>query len=410
MTLERLRDAPDALIENYASFLAREGATEEIGIVSPSAWSCTHGVERWRSDCGCRMAYEHPTSQAWRTPLRDAMSWLTTSCHALFDRDAPTLLRDPGDALGGYGSVIGAGPAAAQAYAAAVVRPGLSSEERIRAAELLEMERGALRTLTSCAWFFDDIGGLEPLQVLRYAAWVISLGGAEAHMLEEGFTRRLAPAESNVTTLGTGRDIYLLRARPLLLPQARIAAGLAAARRYAPDAAESLAWKLEGADDALTLTNRRTGRAYHFSVSLECEGLSLLATVRSPLLDSPVALPLADLPERQREGIAEVLRGRVLARLLSAGERLALARGDALRPVVRQALVRHVGLLGDGRGAEVQKDLSELLQLLEQLGQAVPFEVQSLFYRIWRAGDPGDRGMALLANRMGFVTERAGPA
>jgi len=410
MTLERVRSEPGVIIDNFASFLARHGAQEEVRLVAPSAWSCTHGVERWRSDCGCRMAHDQPTNQRWRTPLRDAVSWLTECCQALFDRDAPALLQDPAAAVAGYGGVIGAGSEAVRAYVLGAAKPNLSPEALVRAGELLEMERGALRTLTSCAWFFDDIGGLEPLQVLRYAAWVIALGGAEAHMLEEGFTRWLATAESNVRALGTGRDIYLLRARPPQPPPARIAAGLAAARAVAPEAATSATWSLEGRDEELRLANRRTGRHYNLSVSLERSGLALLATVRSPLLDSPVALPLADLPERQREAVAEVLRGETLARLLSAEERAALDRGDRLRPVVRRALLRHVAELAVDRSERTRQDVIDLLLMLEQLGQAVPFEAQTLFYRIWRSGDVNDAAMAELAGRMGFVTEHAGPA
>ncbi|MEO8139775.1 MAG: DUF3536 domain-containing protein [Gemmatimonadota bacterium] len=410
MTLERVREAPGAVIENFASFLAKHGAEEAVRLIAPSAWSCSHGVERWRSDCGCRMSQDPPTNQRWRTPLRQAVGWLTETCHTLFDRDAPALLRDPAAALAGYGAVIGADAEAVRSYIHAAAKEGLPAEARIRAGELLEMERGALRTLTSCAWFFDDIGGLEPLQVLRYAAWVIELGGSEAHMLEEGFTRRLADAESNTRALGTGRDIYLLRARPFQPPPARIAAGLAAARRVAPEAASSATWVLAGEDEALRLTNLRTGRYYGLSISLECAGLALLANVRSPVLDSPVALALADLPERQRDAITEVLRGESLARLLSPPERGALERGDALRPVVRRALQRHVAELATDQSAGARQEVTELLLMLEQLGQAVPFEVQTLFYRIWRAGDTNDTGMAELASRMGFVSEHSGPA
>src|SRR5438552_11958287 len=38
------------------------------------------------------------------------------------------------------------------------------------AERLMEMERGVLRSMTSCGWFFDDIAGIEARQVLRYAA------------------------------------------------------------------------------------------------------------------------------------------------------------------------------------------------------------------------------------------------
>ncbi len=402
MMLERVREAPSATIENFASFLARHGVHHEVRLVAPSAWSCAHGVERWRSDCGCRIAPDRPTNQRWRTPLREAVAWLTAQCHDLFDRDASRLLRDPQEALASYGSVIGAGPKAVRQFGRAAARVSLDEGEMVRATELLEMERGALRTLTSCAWFFDDIGGIEALQVLRYAAWVIGLAGPDAAFLEEGFTRRLAQAESNVPTLGTGRDLYLEHARPDLPRPVRIAAGLAAARAIAPEAATSHAWLIEGPDDALALSNARTGRQYTVRVEYERDGLGLRLTARSVLLEAPVALRLEDLPERQRNAIASVLRAEVLRRVLTREEHEALDRGDELRPVIRHALARRVRSLADDHGEEARHDVRDLLTILEQLGQAVPFEVQTVFYRIWQNQLRDDPEMIALAQRLGF--------
>jgi Domain of unknown function (DUF3536) len=364
-------------------------------------------VERWRSDCGCRMAPDQPTNQRWRAPLREAIGWLTSACHEIYDSDAPRLLRDPEAALAGYGAVIGAGAEAVRQYGGTVAKGTVSDEQLVRATELLEMERGALRTLTSCAWFFDDISGLEALQVLRYAAWVIELAGRDAMFLEEGFTRRLAMAESNVRTLGSGQDIYLHRARPRLPPPVRVAAGLAAARAFVPEAAGSPAWLLEGPDDALVLTNRRTGRRYQLRAELEQAGLELRITVRSSLLETPVALVLADLPDRQRAAIAAVFRGEALERLLNGQERVALARGEELRPVIRHALARRVRALTRDPADPARRDVMELLLILEQLGQAVPFEVQTVFYRLWQPGGAEDPGMVELARRLGFVTGEA---
>jgi hypothetical protein len=401
-TLERLREAPGVTVENYASFLARHGVEHEVTLIAPSSWSCPHGVERWRSDCGCRMAPDQPTNQRWRTPLRDAIAWLTSACHEIYDSDAPRLLRDPEAALAGYGTVIGAGAEAVRQYGGTVAKGTVTEEQLVRATELLEMERGALRTLTSCAWFFDDISGIEALQVLRYAAWAIGLAGPDALFLEEGFTRRLALAESNTRTLGNGRDIYLYRARAHLPPPVRIAAGLAAARAFVPEVAASPAWLLEGPDDSMVLTNRRTGRRYQMRAELEHNGLDLRVTVRSSLLEAPVALGLGDLPDRQRVAIAAVLRGEALERLLSAP-----ARGEELRPVIRRALARRVRALTRDPADPARRDVIELLVILEQLGQAVPFEVQSVFYRVWQAGAAEDPGMLELARRLGFATGRA---
>jgi len=84
---------------------------------------------------------------------------------------------------------------------------------RARARELLDLERNALRMFTSCGWFFDDIAGLESVQILRYAARAIELAGADAPRLEAGVLGRLARAEANEPGAGTGRDVYLSRVK-----------------------------------------------------------------------------------------------------------------------------------------------------------------------------------------------------
>jgi alpha-amylase/alpha-mannosidase (GH57 family) len=76
-----LRDRSDARFESFASFLAREGAHHGARLVAPSAWSCAHGVDRWRLDCGCRADPSAEMSQAWRAPLRGALEWLARGLH-----------------------------------------------------------------------------------------------------------------------------------------------------------------------------------------------------------------------------------------------------------------------------------------------------------------------------------------
>ncbi|MDZ4864883.1 MAG: DUF3536 domain-containing protein [Gemmatimonadota bacterium] len=407
-TLNQLRDRPGIRVENFAAFLAREPATHPVTLVAPSSWSCSHGVERWRSDCGCRINQSQPPSQAWRAPLRDALGWLTAECHAIYDRESPAVLQDPASALDGYGAVIGAGADAVRTYVAEVARTDADAAGRVRAAELLELERGALRSLTSCAWFFDDLGGIETLQVLRYAAWAISLSGAGAGALESGLTARLAPARSNQRSLGTGKDLYLGMARPVTPHQTRIAAGLAAARRLAPEAATTPAWAIDGPDHRLRLTNRRTGHEEHLALVLTEAELDLSIVVASALTEEPVTLTLVELPERQREAVGGALRARCLEILLDAEERLVLGRGDALRPVVRHALVRRVRLLANEQSEVAERAVVLLLTILEQLGQTVPFEVQTLFYPIWRRSAGADPGITALARCMGFDVRTSG--
>ena len=62
--------------------------------------------------------------------------------------------------------------------------------------------------MTSCGWFFDDIGGLEARQVLRYAAHTIALTGPDAERLRDGFAAQLGDARSNDPSLGLAADIF----------------------------------------------------------------------------------------------------------------------------------------------------------------------------------------------------------
>jgi hypothetical protein len=174
--LQRLSDGPGARIRNLAHALAAHPALEDLELVAPSSWSCTHGIERWRADCGCRVDPSGTASQQWRAPLRAAVDWLGHEIHALYQQQGAALPGGPWvfrDAAGGAGPVPGADPAATR---------------------LVEMERGALRAQTSCGWFFDEVDGLEVRRVLRYAAYTIGLTGPEAPRLEAGFSERLGPA------------------------------------------------------------------------------------------------------------------------------------------------------------------------------------------------------------------------
>jgi alpha-amylase/alpha-mannosidase (GH57 family) len=185
--LDRLARRPDAEIENFASLLARAPASESVALVTPSSWSCVHGVERWRDDCGCRIT--PGTQQRWRAPVREAVDWLAGEVHALFAREAAPLVGDAWDARDAAGGTPLPGPAG-------------------RAAELLEAERSVLRAFTSCGWFFDDFAALEGRMVLRYAARAVALAGADSPRLEAGFVERLAPAVSNDPAMGTAADVY----------------------------------------------------------------------------------------------------------------------------------------------------------------------------------------------------------
>jgi len=174
--LYRLQRSDKLALTNFAAALAAHPAAETVNIVEPTSWSCAHGVERWRSNCGDRIEQSVPPHQEWRAPLRAAIDWLAAEVHGIYERDSRNV---PG------------GPWAFRDAAGAIGPPPPLVNGNGDAARLIEMERDVLRSMSSCGWFFDDIAGIEARQVLRYAAHAIALAGAESARLEAGFIEKL---------------------------------------------------------------------------------------------------------------------------------------------------------------------------------------------------------------------------
>ena len=187
--IRRLQQSGKVQVTNFAAALAKSPPATTVDLVEPTSWSCPHGVERWRSACGCKVHTDRPSQQDWRTPLRFGVEWLAHEVHGIYDREGRDL---PG------------GPRAFL-EAAGATGPVRGDENTAR---LIEMERGVLRAMSSCGWFFDDIAGLEGRQVLRYAAHAISLAGAESARLEAGFIAQLGAARSNDPAAGSAADVF----------------------------------------------------------------------------------------------------------------------------------------------------------------------------------------------------------
>ncbi|MCK9239821.1 DUF3536 domain-containing protein [Desulfocurvus sp.] len=199
--LEQAQADPSVRLTNFAAHLAAHPPVRLVRLHEPSSWSCAHGVERWRADCGCHTG-DHPGwNQAWRAPLREALCALKERLDAHYAQAAPALLRDPDAGLRDYGQVI-ADPARRDAFAAAHLAPGLDPAARQRAWDLLAMQRHALASFASCAWFFDDLDRIEPVNALTNALRACELAGRTevpggAQGLEAGLEQALAQARSN---------------------------------------------------------------------------------------------------------------------------------------------------------------------------------------------------------------------
>jgi alpha-amylase/alpha-mannosidase (GH57 family) len=218
-----------AELTNYGEFLERFPPTHEAQILEPSSWSCAHGVERWRSDCGCRTGGLPGWTQAWRGPLREALDWLRDELARRFEERGARLLRDPWAVRDDYIEVIlDRSPAVVDAFLARHGTRPLQPAERQTALKLLEMQRFCQLMYTSCGWFFDELSGIEPVQILQYASRAAQLcEEVFGEDLEPELLRRLERARSNVAEHRDGRLIYEKQVRPARVTPGKVAAHFA---------------------------------------------------------------------------------------------------------------------------------------------------------------------------------------
>ncbi len=194
----------------YGRFLALHPPEWQVEIAEETSWSCAHGVERWRSDCGCRM--DGRTNQAWRRPLRRAFDDLGERLALAYEREAGRLLHDPWAARNASLELTldPSDRAREKFFSEQAARP-LDRAERLRALGLLEMQRAAVLMFASCGWFFDDVRGLETEQILRFAGRAIELGERLCgESFEAPFLAELSQAKSNDPASGfpDGAAVY----------------------------------------------------------------------------------------------------------------------------------------------------------------------------------------------------------
>jgi len=211
--IEEIERDPEVSLTNYGQYLETHPATRAVRIAESSSWSCSHGVERWRADCGCSSGRHPGWSQVWRAPLRAGLDWLRDQLIPRFETAGSQLLNDPWLARDQYIEVVlGGSP---DVFLDRHARRELGSGEREEALELLEIQHRAMLMYTSCGWFFDDIAGLEAVLVLRHAGRVVDLTRRVLGVdLEPGFLAIIGEAESNLGE--SGREIYLREVAPFL--------------------------------------------------------------------------------------------------------------------------------------------------------------------------------------------------
>lgn len=201
-------------VTNYGAYLDNNPPEFEVEINNGpndegTSWSCPHGAGRWLRDCGCSTGGEAGWNQSWRAPLREALDYLRDENVAHFEATRDDLFIDPWKARDDSIALVLNQRESREKFLFDRAGRWLSAEEQSRALTYLELQRMLLLMYTSCGWFFNDISGIETLQILRYAARAIDLmEQLSLPPARERFLEMLGQARSNRDELGTGADIF----------------------------------------------------------------------------------------------------------------------------------------------------------------------------------------------------------
>jgi hypothetical protein len=199
-----------AKITIYGEYLEKYPPADEVEIYENSSWSCSHGVERWRTNCGCNYGRYPSGKQEWRSPLREAMNWLRDRLAEVYETRTRQLVADVWEVRDKYISVINDRSAEnMEKFITETAGSELDFSEKVEFLKLLEMQRNSMLMFTSCGWYFDDICGIETVQIMQYASRAIQLAKETDNKdFETEFENILQKAPTNLREYPTGRDAY----------------------------------------------------------------------------------------------------------------------------------------------------------------------------------------------------------
>lgn len=271
-----------AHITNYGEFLEKFPPTWEVEITENSSWSCAHGIGRWSEDCGCNSGGHAGWNQQWRKPLRQALDWLRDKSNALFESKGGQLLKDPWEARNQYISVIlDRSKENVDQFLRNHQSHTLSHNEEVQALQLLEMQRHEQLMYTSCAWFFDEVSGIETVQVIQYAARTLQLAEIlSQEQWEDEFLELLELAPSNLPEHKNARVIYDKWIRHSRVNLEKAAKHYAVLSLFSDEQIESTQHRLSGEHKIPLSLLQNSALSTHSSRQLPVYGFKTLRTER----------------------------------------------------------------------------------------------------------------------------------
>lgn len=224
--LNSLEEDEEINLTIYGEFLEKFPPEYEAQIIEDTSWSCYHGVERWRSDCGCNTGGNGDWNQKWRRPLREAFDKVREKLITLYEEQMQPFTKDPWELRNRYIQVIlDRGYDNVGNFLSENIEKDLSEEEKVKVLKLLEMQYHAMLMYTSCGWFFDEVTGIESMQDIFYAQRAVQLAGeVSGKDYEQDFVESLKNIPSNLPEYGTAHKAYERFVKPMELDMIRVAA------------------------------------------------------------------------------------------------------------------------------------------------------------------------------------------
>ncbi len=215
-----------ARLTNYGEYLEKNPPSHEAQIYENTSWSCAHGIERWKSNCGCNSGGNQGWNQEWRAPLREALDWLRDELSSLCEERTREYLKNPWTARDEYiDLILDRSEEKRENFLSGHAVKSLSEHEKTSLLKVMETQRHAMLMYTSCGWFFDEISGPETVQIIQYAGRAIQLARELFGIdLEYPFKARLSKAKSNITEQGEGAQIYEKFVKLAMVDLKRVAA------------------------------------------------------------------------------------------------------------------------------------------------------------------------------------------
>jgi alpha-amylase/alpha-mannosidase (GH57 family) len=233
--IDQIEKSEIARMTVYGEFLELFPPQCEVRIIENSSWSCYHGVERWRDNCGCNSGMNPGYHQEWRGPLRDAFDFVRDQAAPLYENEMALLVKDPWKVRDQYIQVVlNRSSENIENFISQHTERQLSSIEKVNFLKLLEMQFHTMLMYTSCGWFFDEITGIESMQDILYASRAIQLTKEVTGVdLEPDFIKLLGRAPSNIPAYVDGGTAYLKVVKPAVLDMLRVGAHYAISSLFA---------------------------------------------------------------------------------------------------------------------------------------------------------------------------------